>query len=149
MAAESEPAFGSVMAIEIQRLPNLAFCSGVPTAARAALPRPWRGIVRARPTSPQQSSIIDRTVAMLPPFLVEPAEASSAAFFSLSSFESCAAEAAPPPSFTPSMMAASRSSSFGYSCSARSYLREIGRNTFTAMPCACSMRARNRFGVSR
>ena len=42
------------------------------------------------------------------------------------------APAMPPPSVIPSIRAASMSSSFGYSCSAVSYLREFGRKTLAA-----------------
>src|ERR1700743_2214258 len=59
---------------------------------------------------------------------------------------------APPrsePSFIPSISDASMSSSFGYSCSARSYLREIGRNTSVATWLACWARGLYFFGISR
>ena len=47
----------------------------------------------------------------------------------------------------PSIIAASMSSSLGYSCSARSYLREIGRSMFIATWWAWSISGRSFFGV--
>src|SRR5580765_1656665 len=47
------------------------------------------------------------------------------------------------------MTAETRSSSRGYSCSARSYLREMGRITSSANPRACSMRGIILRGTSR
>src|SRR5690606_7271070 len=54
-----------------------------------------------------------------------------------------------PVSLTPSMSAASMSSSLGYWCSARSYLREMGRSMFMASWWAWSISARCLRGVSR
>ena len=54
----------------------------------------------------------------------------------------------PPPSFIPSISAASMSSSFGRSCSAMSYLREIGRSTSAATWWACSTSGLSFLGVS-
>src|SRR3954454_10712198 len=54
-----------------------------------------------------------------------------------------------PDSEMPSIMAASMSSSLGYSCSASSYLREIGRSMFIATWWAWSTRGRIFLGVSR
>ena len=59
---------------------------------------------------------------------------------------------APPmsePSFIPSIREASMSSSFGYACSASSYLREIGRNTSVATWLAWFASGLNFFGISR
>ena len=49
----------------------------------------------------------------------------------------------------PSIMAASMSSSLGYSCSASSYLREMGRSMFIATWWAWSTSGRIFLGVSR
>ena len=49
----------------------------------------------------------------------------------------------------PSMSEASMSSSFGYSCSARSYLREMGRKISVDTWCAWLINMPNFFGVSR
>ena len=54
-----------------------------------------------------------------------------------------------PDSERPSIIAASMSSSLGYSCSARSYLREIGRSMFIATWWAWSTSGRNFLGSSR
>src|SRR5262245_10409091 len=59
---------------------------------------------------------------------------------------------APPmsePSFMPSISDANMSSSFGYSCSASSYLREIGRKTSFATWLAWVASGLNFFGISR
>ena len=53
-----------------------------------------------------------------------------------------------PPSFMPSTSAASASSSLGYSCSARSYLREMGRKISSDTWCAWLISMPNFFGVS-
>ena len=53
-----------------------------------------------------------------------------------------------PDSASPSIIAASMSSSLGYSCSARSYLREIGRSMFIATWWAWPTSVRNFFGSS-
>src|SRR5690606_40021664 len=55
----------------------------------------------------------------------------------------------PPEAFMPSMAAASRSSSLGYECSARSYLRDMGRKTWAATCCAWSIRGFSFLGTSR
>ena len=55
----------------------------------------------------------------------------------------------PPPSSMPSISAASMSSSLGCSCSARSYLREIGRSISAATRWACPTSGLNLVGVSR
>src|SRR5690606_41791994 len=52
------------------------------------------------------------------------------------------------PSLKPSSTEASMSSSFGASCSALSYLREIGRNTLSATWWALLMIGRIFFGIS-
>ena len=49
----------------------------------------------------------------------------------------------------PSISEASMSSSFGYSCSATSYLREIGRKTSAATWWAWPTSGLNFFGISR
>jgi hypothetical protein len=107
MAAESEPASGSVIAIAAQLPLKRSSCSSSATETIAELPRPWRGIDRSRPTSPQQSSMMLRQVAMLLPLRLP----SSA----LSSRRTPAAPAPPmpPPSDMPSIAAASMSSSLG------------------------------------
>ena len=76
------------------------------------------------------------------------------ALSSSSGFSSRRTPAAPAPpeapdSEMPSIIAASMSSSLGYSCSASSYLREIGRSMFIATWCAWSMSGRTFLGVSR
>ena len=144
MLAESEPVPGSVIAMPAQTPSNRASCSSSATLAIAELPRPWRGIESSRPTSPQHISWIDITEARLVPFFTE----------SSSSSEPRRTPAAPAPSdapdsASPSIIAASMSSSLGYSCSARSYLREIGRSMFIATWCAWPTRVRNFFGSSR
>src|SRR5262245_40700398 len=143
MFAESEPASGSVIAIAAQRPLKRRRCSSFATAAIAALPRPWRGIVSARPTSPQHSSVSPSTVDMFVPLRTPPP-------WALRSCLSFAAPAPPPrsPSFMPSITDASMSSSTGYSCSARSYLREMGRNTSVATNRACSTSAESLRGIS-
>src|SRR5690554_8139514 len=70
MLAESEPVSGSVMAIAAHLLPNRFSCSSLATAAIAALPKPWRGKVKDKPTSPQQSSCKLNTVDMLVPLIM-------------------------------------------------------------------------------
>ena len=88
----------------------------------------WRGIESSRPTSPQQSSMMPSTVERLEPLRFSPGSDPLAE-------RRTPVAPAPPrsePSFMPSISDASMSSSFGYSCSARSYLREIGRNTSVA-----------------
>ncbi len=111
----------------------------------AELPRPCRGIESSSPTSPQHISAMDMTEARLVPFLIPD--------FS-SGFSSRRTPVAPAPSLapdsaSPSIIAASMSSSLGYSCSARSYLRDTGRSMFIATWCAWSRSVRNRFGSSR
>ena len=66
-AAESDPNSGSVMAMEAHTRPNFSICSSLATAAIAELPRPWRGIERVRPTSPQHVSMMLSSDFMLPP----------------------------------------------------------------------------------
>src|SRR5699024_4907802 len=136
-------------------------CSSLATAAIAALPSPWRGMERVRPTSPRQVSRMERTEERLEPlrFSLSPfaplrpeptaATSPSSAPSSLARVE----EEAPapwlaPPSAMPSMTAETRSSSAGYSCSARSYLRAIGQKTSSAMPRAWATSGRNFFGTS-
>jgi hypothetical protein len=115
MAAESEPASGSVMAIAAQRPAKRSSCSSSPTEAIAELPRPWPGRLSSRPTSPQQSSMMLRAVDMFEPLrLAAP-----------SPFDDPRTPAAPAPpmsapSSMPEMTAASMSSSFGRVCSSRS-----------------------------
>ena len=125
-AEESEPNDGSVMAIAAQVLPKLSSCSSVATAARAELPRPWNGSDSVKPTSPQQVSMTLSSDAMLPPFFTP------ARFFFSSPRPPDAPEKALPPSAMPSIIDARVSSSRGYSCSARSYLREMGRKISAA-----------------
>src|SRR5690606_21282981 len=67
MAAESEPAPGSVIAMAQYSLPNCSFCSAVPTAMIAALPRPPLGTDSIRPISPQDISSTPSTPCMLAP----------------------------------------------------------------------------------
>ena len=93
------------------------------TEAIAELPSPCRGIESSRPTSPQHISMIDSTEARLAPFLY--------ALLSLRVALSRRTPAAPAPldapdSESPSIIAASMSSSMGYSCSARVVLAGVG-----------------------
>jgi hypothetical protein len=114
IAAESEPASGSVIAIAAHLPPNRASCSSLATAAIAAWPRPWRGIVSSSPTSPQHSSINPSRLAMFEPLRFPPS--SAAAFVDpLSRPPTVPAPAPPsaPDSFMPSITAASMSSSLG------------------------------------
>src|SRR5205823_2256178 len=67
IAAESEPASGSVIAIAAHLPPKRLSCSSSATAAMAACPSPCRGIVSSSPTSPQHSSINPSRLAMLLP----------------------------------------------------------------------------------
>ena len=115
--AESDPMPGSVIAIAAQVPLNRSCCSSLATEAIAELPRPWRGIESSSPTSPQHISMIESTEARLAPFLL-PSFSSAA-----SSRRTPAAPAPPdaPDSESPSIIAASMSSSLGYSCSAASY----------------------------
>ena len=114
--AESEPVPGSVIAIDAQRPSKRSCCSSSATDAIAELPSPWRGIDSRRPTSPQHISATDITEARLAPFLTPVSSAPDS---------SRRTPAAPAPSFapdseSPSIIAASMSSSLGYACSARS-----------------------------
>src|SRR5688572_1908371 len=143
MDAESEPDSGSVIAIAAQRPSYRWSCSSFATAEIAAFPRPWRGIERTRPTSPQQVSITPSAEDMLVPLRLPV----SVDFDALTPDAPAPADA--PESFMPSISAASMSSSFGYSCSATSYLREIGRSTSCATWWACSERTLNFLGISR
>ena len=52
IAAESDPAAGSVIAIAAHMPSKRSLCSAFATDAIAELPRPWRGIESSRPTSP-------------------------------------------------------------------------------------------------
>jgi hypothetical protein len=113
IAAESEPASGSVIAIAAQRPANLARCSSSATAAIAELPRPWRGIESSRPTSPRESSITPIAVAMAVPLRLPSAEP-------FARLTPAAPAPVPMPSSIPSISAASMSSSFGRSCTSRS-----------------------------
>ena len=127
MFAESEPVPGSVIAMPAHTPSKRSSWSSSATEAIAELPSPWRGIDSSSPTSPQHISWIDITDARLVPFRTSPS----------SSSEPRRTPAAPAPSLapdsaSPSIIAASMSSSLGYSCSARSYLREIGRSMFIA-----------------
>jgi hypothetical protein len=114
IAAESEPASGSVIAIAAQRPSKRSSCSSSPTEAIAELPSPWRGMESRSPTSPQQSSMIESAVDMFEPLRFSPSPPAER--------RTPAAPAPPIPvaSFTPSMTAASMSSSFGRACSSRS-----------------------------
>ncbi len=118
-AAESEPKPGSVIAIDAHSLSKRSSCSSLATDAIAALPRPCRGIESTIATSPQQASITDRTPDMLVPLTLplSPSLRRTPRAPVLTS----------PEAFMPSISDASMSSSLGYSCSALSYLREIGR----------------------
>src|SRR4051812_35098472 len=93
--------------------------------------------------------MMDNTDARLGPFLLPGFlfPASSA----VSSRRTPAAPAPPdaPDSASPSIIAASMSSSLGYSCSAASYLREIGRSMFIATWWAWSTRGLTFLGTSR
>ena len=110
IAAESDPASGSVIAIAAHLPPNRLSCSSLATAAIAAWPRPWRGIVSSRPTSPHDSSINPSRLAMLLPLRfpsrlgLEP---------SPSPMPPAPAPLSAPPSFMASITAASMSSSLG------------------------------------
>src|SRR5688500_3012336 len=146
MLAESDPASGSVMAMPAQTPLKRSACSSLATDAIAELPRPCRGIDSSRPTSPQHISRMESTEAMLAPFLTFVA--------SVSGFSSRRTPAAPAPSpapeaESPSIMAASMSSSTGYSCSRASYLRELGRNRFIATWCAWPINGLCFLGTSR
>src|SRR4051794_38412484 len=146
--AESEPMPGSVIAIAAHVMPKRASCSSLATDAMAELPRPWRGIESSSPTSPQHISMIESTEARLAPLTLL---LSSLEFSVDSSRRTPAAPAPPaaPDSASPSIMAASMSSSLGYSCSAASYFREIGRSMFIATWWAWSTSGRTFLGVSR
>ncbi len=149
IAAESEPASGSVIAIAAHLPPKRFSCSSLATAEIAAWPSPWRGIVSSRPTSPQHSSITPSRLAMLEPLRLP----SSVLAPPLSEEPPPTAPAPAPPSaplsFIPSISAASMSSSFGYSCSARSYLRELGRKISFATCCDWLTSGANFLGISR
>src|SRR5512139_635595 len=147
MLAESEPVPGSVIAMLAHRPSKRLCCSSSATEAMAELPRPWRGIDSSRPTSPQHISMMERTEARLEPFFV-PAAASSDVPSSRRTPDAPAPLAAPD-SLSPSIIAASMSSSLGYSCSSWSYLRELGRSRFIATWCAWPISGRNFLGVSR
>src|SRR6478609_1706970 len=145
MLAESEPVPGSVIAIAAQVPAKRSSCSSLATEAMAELPSPCRGIESSRPTSPQHISMMESTDTRLAPFLLPVFDSG------FSSRRTPAAPAPPeaPDSEMPSIIAASMSSSLGYSCSASSYLREIGRSMFMATWCAWSMSGRTFLGVSR
>jgi hypothetical protein len=144
IAAESDPKDGSVIAIAAQVPSNLFSCSSFATEAIAELPRPWRGMLSVRPTSPQHISMMESTEARLAPFLLPFSTGLSSRRTPVAPAPSDAPESA-----RPSIIAASMSSSTGYSCSAWSYLREIGRSMFIATWCAWSISGRIFFGVSR
>ena len=144
MLAESEPVPGSVIAIAGPDAVEARELLVVGDAAIAELPRPWRGMESSRPTSPQHISWIDITEARLAPFLFAPSSSPSSRRTPAAPAPSDA-----PDSASPSIIAASMSSSLGYSCSARSYLREIGRSMFIATWWAWPTRVRNFFGSSR
>jgi hypothetical protein len=142
-AAESEPKAGSVIAIAAHMPEKRSSCSSVATEPIAALPRPWRGIDSSRPTSPQHISIVPSTTFRLAPLRLP---------FSLSGPDRRTPAAPAPPSpeeLRPSSSAANMSSSAGYVCSARSYLREIGRNTSAAAWYAWLISAPAFLGTSR
>src|SRR6478752_10041827 len=146
MLAESEPVPGAVIAIPAHTPSNRFSCSSSATLAIAELPSPWRGIESSRPTSPQHISAIDMTEARLVPFLTPPSSEDDES----SRFTPAApAPSLAPDSESPSIIAASRSSSLGYACSALSYLREIGRSMFIATWCAWPTSGRNFLGSSR
>ena len=146
MLAESEPVPGSVIAIAAQVPPSRSCCSSFATEAIAELPRPCRGMLSSSAVSPQHISAIESTEARLVPFLTRP---SSSLRPSARLTPDAPAPLAWPESDRPSIIAASMSSSLGYSCSARSYLREIGRSMFIATWCAWSTSVRCFLGVSR
>jgi hypothetical protein len=129
IAALSDPASGSVIAIAAQRPAYFSSCDSSATDAIALLPRPWPGSASSSPTSPQHISMIDRHVAMFEP-LRTPTSSPSAP--PLRRTPDAPAPPRSEPAFMPSMTDASMSSSTGRSCSARSYLREIGRSTSAA-----------------
>ena len=113
IAAESEPASGSVIAIAAHSPSKRSACSSSATEAMAELPSPWRGIASSRPTSPRDSSMTPSAVAMLAPLRLPP----------LPLVRRTPVAPAPPvspPSSRPSISAASMSSSLGRVCSSRS-----------------------------
>jgi hypothetical protein len=144
MLAESEPVPGSVIAMPAHTPSKRASCSSSATDAIAELPRPCRGMESSSPTSPQHISWIDITDARLAPFLLPPSPRASSR-----RTPAAPAPSEAPDSASPSIIAASMSSSLGYSCSARSYLREMGRSMFIATWWAWPASVRNLFGSSR
>src|SRR5258705_3007442 len=141
-AAESEPNRGSVIAIAAHTLPSRSSCSSVATPDIAALPRPWRGTERRSAMSPQLTSVALSTADMLPPLRFS-FEAS------LSRNASAPANEIVLASEIPSKRLASVSSSTGYACSFRSYLREIGRIISAAPWWPLSMTACSFLGISK
>ncbi len=109
MLAESDPVPGSVIAIAAQTPSKRSCCSASATDAIAELPSPCRGIASSRPTSPQHISAIDITEARLVPFLTVPSSTASASRFT----PAAPAPWLAPDSDTPSIIAASMSSSLG------------------------------------
>ena len=116
MFAVSEPVSGSVIAIEAHSRPNRSCCSASPTDAIAELPSPWRGSESSRPTSPQHISAMDITEARLVPLRTPPSPPAASSRSSPDSSRRTPEAPAPelaPDSESPSIMAASRSSSLG------------------------------------
>src|SRR5215208_3667034 len=143
-AAESDPKPGSVIAIAAQTfLPSSSSCSSVATPEMASLPSPWRGTESINATSPQLISITLSTADMLPPLWLASLGSSP------TRKASAPANAKAFASEMPSKRVASVSSSTGYSCSRRSYLREIGRSISAAPWCAFSMTACSLRGSSK
>ena len=103
IAAESEPASGSVMAIAAHLPPKRSSCSSLATAAIAAWPRPWRGMASSRPTSPQHISIRPTRLAMLVPLRFPPSPLRVADDEPLVPTAPAPAPLRPPPSLRPSM----------------------------------------------
>ena len=118
MFAESDPQPGSVMAIPAHTPLKRSACSSSATDAIAELPSPCRGIESSRPTSPQHISMTDSTEARLDPFFVAPATASLSGPSADFRTPEAPAPLVCPDDDSPSTMAASMSSSLGYSCSA-------------------------------
>src|ERR1700759_4724731 len=124
MLPESEPAAGSVIAIDAYTAPQRSFCSGVATALMVALPRPAPGTDNIKPTSPQHICSMLITLAMF-----EPLRFGCGASLR-EGFGAAGAGAAPGLGLRSSSL-----SSTGTSCSCASYLREIGRIKLLATSC--------------
>jgi hypothetical protein len=114
MFAESDPHSGSVIAIAAHTPSKRRSCSSDATDAIAEFPSPCRGIDNSSPTSPQHISMIDSTDDRFDPFTT-PSPASA-----VRRTPEAPAPEPVPEAPNPSTIAASMSSSTGYSCSARS-----------------------------